>query len=513
VAWLPDESGFYYTRYPAPGDVPKGEEHYHRHVRLHVLGTDPAKDPVVFGPGRAPEDWPHVQLSRDGRWLVVTVEVGWERTDVYLFDRQNPEAGWRPLAERDGARYQAEFLAGDLFLWTNRDAPRGRVVRIDPLRPEAGAWTAVQAETIDVLQAITASGGRLFLHYLHDASSRVRIVDRNGALLGDVDLPVRGSVYSIGGEPEGTEAYLGFHSYFWPPTAWRVDPASGALSEFDRVAADIDTTRYVLEQVRYPSKDGTKISMFLVHRKGLKKTGQHPTLLTGYGGFNQPVTPVFQRSLYLWLEQGGVLAVANLRGGGEYGEEWHKAGMLANKQNVFDDFLAAANWLIKQKYTSGAKLVAQGGSNGGLLVAAALVQDPNPFRAIVCQVPLADMLRYHKFLIARLWVPEYGSSDEAEAFEYLKRYSPYHNVKDGTAYPAVLVATAASDSRVAPLHARKLAARLQAASTSGRPVLLRHETAAGHGAGKPVSRLIEEQTDIWTFVFAQVGISMKKPGR
>ncbi|MDZ4805996.1 MAG: prolyl oligopeptidase family serine peptidase [Candidatus Eisenbacteria bacterium] len=512
VAWLPDATGFYYTRYPDIGDVPRGDENYHRRIFRHLLDTDHRADSLIFGDGRAPEDWVDVQISRDGRWLLASVSIGWDRTELYLTDRQAPVAGWRTLVAGEAARYEAHFGSGEIFLWTNAGAPRGRLYRVDPAAPERAGWVEIVPEGPDALTSVSVIAGRLFLHYLHLASSRVVIVNREGVIENPVTLPLRGTVACLNGESDGTEAYLLFHSYFVPPIVYRVDPATGGLTEFDRVAADIDSSAYVVNQVTYPSKDGTPVSMFLVHKKGLKKNGTNPTLLYGYGGFNQSLVPGFQRNSFLWLEQGGVLAIANLRGGGEYGEAWHQAGTLDRKQNVFDDYLAAAEWLIKQKYTSSSKLVAQGGSNGGLLVGAALVQKPDLFRAVVCQVPLLDMLRYHQFLVARLWIPEYGTAEDSTQFEYLRRYSPYQNVKDGTVYPAILLATAESDSRVAPLHARKMTARLQAASTSGRPVLLRLETRAGHGAGKPVRKLVEEYTDIWSFVFAQIGMAPKAPG-
>lgn len=511
VAWLPDASGFYYTRYPEIGEMERGQENYHRRIFQHLLGSDSRTDSLVFGEGRAPEDWVDVQISKDGRWLVSSVSIGWDRTELFLFDRQAPESGWRTLVAGDAGRYEVHFGTGDIFLWTNAGAPRGQLFRVDPMSPDRANWLEIVPEGPDALTCVSVIAGRLFLHYLHQASSRVVIVNRDGMIENQVALPLRGTVSGMNGEPDGQEAFLLFHSYFVPPIVFRCDPATGTLTEFDRVTADIDSSAYVLNQVSYPSKDGTKISMFLVHKKGLKKNGANPTLLYGYGGFNQSLVPTFQRNTFLWLEQGGVLAIANLRGGGEYGEAWHQGGILDRKQNVFDDYLAGAQWLIKQKYTSSAKLIAQGGSNGGLLVGAALVQKPDLFRAIVCQVPLLDMLRYQQFLVARLWIPEYGTAEDSTQFEYLKRYSPYQNVKDGTAYPAVLLATAESDSRVAPLHARKMAARLQAASTSGRPVLLRLETRAGHGAGKPVSKLIDEYTDIWSFVFAQLGMTPKAP--
>jgi prolyl oligopeptidase len=294
-----------------------------------------------------------------------------------------------------------------------------------------------------------------------------------------------------------------------PPSIYRIDLRTGAEELWQRVEADIAPERFEVRQVHYPSKDGTSITMFLVHQKRLVRNGENPTYLTGYGGFNISMTPSFSRSVLAWLEQGGVVAIPNLRGGGEYGEAWHAGGMLATKQNTFDDFIAAAEYLIRERYTSPARLAIAGGSNGGLLMGAVLTQRPELFRAVVIQVPLLDMLRYHRFLIARLWIPEYGSPDDPEQFRWLRAYSPYHHVKPGTPYPAVLLATAESDTRVDPLHARKMTARLQAASASDRPILLRLEGKAGHGAGKPVSKVLEELVDTWSFVVTEVGVTWR----
>jgi prolyl oligopeptidase len=315
-------------------------------------------------------------------------------------------------------------------------------------------------------------------------------------------------VAGLGGEWDGQELLFGFQSFTTAPSVYRVDLKTRQTKLWDKVQADIDPARYEVEQVTYPSKDGTRITMFLAHRKGLERTGKNPTLLYAYGGFNISMTPLFSASRFLFLEQGGLIATPNLRGGGEYGEGWHQAGMLGKKQNVFDDFISATLWLQSQKYTDREHLIIQGGSNGGLLVGAALTQRPELFRAVVCQVPLLDMLRYHKFLIARLWIPEYGSADNAEQFKWLFAYSPYHHVKDGTAYPAVLLEAAESDSRVDALHARKMAARLQAATSSDQPILLRLETKAGHGAGKPRSKILDELADVWSFVFWQLGMKL-----
>lgn len=514
LAWLPDGSGFYYTRYPAPGSVPKGEENYHRHVYLHRLGDDPTRDRLVFGPGRPAEDWPSVDLSPDGRWLVVTEHQGWAKSEIFFKDTTRPEAEFQPLVEKVPAIFEPVVRNDVIYIRTNDQAPRYRLLRVDPLRPAREHWREIVPQGPDVLEGVGAIGDLLVAEYMVKASSRLRLLSRDGQAVHDVPLPTLGTLAGLGGEWDGQEVFFGFQSFTVPPSVYRFDfrwlsgASVPAPALWQRVQADIDLAGYDVEQVDYPSKDGTRITMFLAHKKGLPRDGNNPTLLYGYGGFNISLTPMFNPSRFLFLERGGVLAIPNLRGGGEYGEAWHQAGMLGNKQNVFDDFLSAAEWLIRERWTSPRHLAIQGGSNGGLLVGAALTQRPELFRAVVCQVPLLDMVRYHKFLIARLWIPEYGSADDPEQFRWLYAYSPYHRVKDGTSYPATLIATAESDSRVDPLHARKMVARLQAASRGEAPILLRLETKAGHGAGKPRSKQLDELTDVWSFLFWQLGMKV-----
>jgi prolyl oligopeptidase len=359
-----------------------------------------------------------------------------------------------------------------------------------------------------VLESASITGSRLALGYLERASSRLRLSDLDGRLVQEVPLPELGSLFGVGSEWDGREIFYGFSSYTVPPSVYRLDLDTGTSALWKRVEADVNPGQFEVHQVSYESRDGTPITMFLVHRSGLVRERHNPTYLTAYGGFNISMTPAFSRSLLLWLESGGVLAVPNIRGGGEYGEAWHQAGILASKQNSFDDFIAAAEWLIREGYTRPERLAAAGGSNGGLLVGAALTQRPELFRAVLVQVPLLDMLRYHRFLIARLWIPEYGSPDDPAQFRWLRAYSPYHHVREGVPYPAVLLVTAESDTRVDPMHARKMAARLQAASSADRPILLRLESRAGHGAGKPLSKVLNELTDSWTFVFSELGVQV-----
>jgi prolyl oligopeptidase len=505
LAWLPDGSAFYYTRYPAPGEVPEGEEHYHRAVFHHPLGTDPASDRLVFRPA-VKEHWPGVSLSPDGRWLLIGVARTFDQTDLYL---QDLPAGTAPVAVAKDlpALFDGHVVEDRLYIRTNLHAPTYGLYLLEAERPElATARVLVVPRPDAVLDSASVVGRHLALTYLERATSQLRLASLDGSEIREQPLPGIGSIFGIGAEWDGDELFYGFSSYTVPPSVYRIELGTGEQTLWRRVDADINPDRYEVRQVSYSSRDGTAVSMFVVQPRGLKLGGRNPTYLTGYGGFNISMTPGFSRSLFLWLEHGGVVAVPNLRGGGEYGETWHQGGMLGNKQNTFDDFIGAAEWLIANGYTSPDRLAIAGGSNGGLLMGAVLTQRPELFRAVVIQVPLLDMIRYHLFLIARLWIPEYGSAEDPAQFAWLRAYSPYHQVRDGTAYPAVLLATAESDTRVDPMHARKMTARLQAATSSGHPVLLRLEAKAGHGAGKPIVKVLEELTDTWSFVFQELGV-------
>jgi prolyl oligopeptidase len=506
LAWLPDGAGFYYTRYPAPGSVPEGEEHYHRAVRFHRIGTDSAADPLVFKPA-AKEHWPGVSLSPDGRWLLIGVARTFDQTDLYLQDRA---AGGSLIAVAKDlpALFEGQVVRDRLYLRTNLHAPTYGVYALDPARPDLASATELVAPRPDaVLDGASVVGRHLALSYLERATSRLCLARLDGTGLTEHELPGIGSLFGLGAEWDGEELFYGFSSYTVPPSVYRIDLKAGGGTLWRRVEADLEPERYVVRQVTYPSRDGTPITMFMVHARDLACDVTHPTYLTGYGGFNISMAPAFSRSVFLWLERGGILAVPNLRGGGEYGESWHQAGMLGNKQNTFDDFIAAAEWLISNGYARPEQLAIAGGSNGGLLMGAVLTQRPDLFRAVVIQVPLLDMLRYHLFLLARLWLPEYGSPDKPAEYAWLRAYSPYHRVRDGVRYPAVMLATAESDTRVDPMHARKMTARLQAATGSAHPVLLRLESRAGHGAGKPIAKVLDELTDTWTFVFHELGLA------
>ncbi|MEO8029418.1 MAG: prolyl oligopeptidase family serine peptidase [Gemmatimonadota bacterium] len=506
LAWLPDCTGFYYTRYPAPGSVPEGEESYHRAVFFHQLGADPAGDELVYQPSEK-EFWPGVDLSPDGRWLVLQVARTFDATDLYLLDRDGPNE-FVAVARDLPATFDGQVVEGTLYLRTNHETPNYRLFAVDPARPGRADWREIVATRADaVLDGVMILKHRIVLSYLEQATSRLRLVERNGRFSRDIELPALGSVFGWGGEDDGVELLYGFSSFTVPPSIYRIDLTTDTAALWRRVEAPgIDPEQFIVEQIRYPSKDGTPVTMFVVRRRELTPDGNRPVYLTGYGGFNISMTPSFSRSILLWLEHGGVLAMPNIRGGGEYGEDWHQGGMLATKQNSFDDFIAAAEWLVRSGWTRAERLAIAGGSNGGLLMGAVLTQRPELFRAVVVQVPLLDMLRYHRFLIARLWIPEYGSADDPQQFRWLRAYSPYHHVRSGTHYPAVLLATAESDTRVDPLHARKMAAMLQAGSGSDRPILLRLEAQAGHGAGKPIAKILEELTDTWSFVFTELGV-------
>ena len=510
IAWLPDNSGFYHTRYPKKGDVPDGQEMYNRHVFYHELGTDPETDTKIFGEGRDPEDWPGVSLDNDGRLLLITVEQGWTKTELFLMDLKK---GTPPERITTGKNflYGGSIYNGRLYIVTNEDAPRYRVFAAEAGNYERDDWKEIIPQSDAVLQGASVWGGKLFAQYEQNATSQLKIFDLNGDHLSDLLLPSIGTVYQSDGKWDRDEIFYGFMSFTVPPTVYRYDLKTKATTLWAKVDAPaIDPAAYEVNQEWFHSKDGTRVPMFIVNKKGLKKDGHNPTLLTAYGGFNVSLTPSFSRTAYLWMEHGGVYAVANLRGGAEFGEDWHRAGMLDKKQNVFDDMIAAAEHLIAEKYTDTDHLAIQGGSNGGLLMGAMITQRPDLFRAVVCQVPLLDMLRYQNFQIAKLWIPEYGSADNPEQFKWLYAYSPYHHVKAGTEYPAILFMTADTDTRVDPMHAKKMAAEMQDEAKNGasktRPILLRIESKAGHGAGKPVTKQIEEFTDVYSFLFWQLGV-------
>jgi prolyl oligopeptidase len=514
IAWIRSGEGFYYTRFPAPGSIAPGDENYFNRVCYHRLGDPQDQDTLVFHNPAERETVFAVETADDDRWVVITAYRGSsDKCEVHLLDRQATNPRPVPLFTGYSSAYHfVESTNGRLFFHTDRGAPLGRIIAIDPANPAADAVEVV-GEREDKLSSCILVNHTLVVSYLHNASDLILLFDLAGRPAGAIDLPVIGSLTGMSGRPEDDEMFVGFTSFTHPPASFRFDfktrilePSPVRIGTAPASAAPVVAADYRITQVWYPSRDGTRVSMFLVHRTDMPHDGHRPVLLTGYGGFNISLTPAFDPANFVLLDAGGIYAVANLRGGGEYGQAWHDAGTFERKQNVFDDFIAAAEWLVGAGYTTSDRIAIEGGSNGGLLTGAVMVQRPELFGAVVCRVPVVDMLRYHLFTVGRFWVSEYGSSDDPKQFEYLYEYSPLHRVTDGVAYPPILITTADTDDRVSPGMAKKFAARLQAADGDDTPVLIRVETKAGHGAGKPVSKMIEEDADIFAFLFKYLKI-------
>ena len=496
VTLAPDGRGLYYERY---GDVPP-------RVMYHAFGTPAADDVQLFGAGYGRHQIPSTVVSDDGRWMVVHVVEGSSGpTSIHVKDLERGTPFVTAVADGVSESW-ASFAGGELVIVTNLDAPNRRVVLADPADPGFERWREVVPERADVVvEGVRALGGKLAVSYLRDVRPRVAVHRLDGTHVRDVAFDAVGSVGGGSGRWTSDEAFFTFQTFHVPSTIYRHDLETGEQSVWAEPDLPVDPAAYEVTQRWFTSKDGAEVPMFVVHRPGAALDGRNPTLLTGYGGFNDSLTPAFSALAVTWLESGGVFALANLRGGGEFGEDWRRAGMLESKQNVFDDFIAAAEHLVAAGYTRPAHLAIRGASNGGLLVGAVSNQRPDLFGAVVCAYPLLDMVRYHRFLVAGFWVPEYGSSEDPDQFAYIRAYSPYHNVVDGGGYPATLYLTGDGDTRVAPLHARKMTALMQAKSGSGKPVLLRHHTAAGHSGGQPVSRQIDEMVDTVSFLLWQAG--------
>jgi prolyl oligopeptidase len=513
ASWTPDGSAFYYTHLPVDPKIPSSERPGWADVRLHRIGTDPNTDAIVKEKLGDPTAFQHVVITRDGRFLFLVVSHGWTSSDVSFRDLEKDASlsSWTPLAVGVKAHFEVDNFGRTLFVKTDDGAPRGRVFAVDPAKPARAAWKEIVPERRDAsLQSFGVVGGKLALEYLKSASSLLEVRNLDGTLLREVPLPGIGSASNLSGRDDEDEAHFSFTSYTTPTAIYRTSVRTGATSLYFQVKVPADVSPYTVTQVFYPSKDGTRVSMFIVHRKDFKRDGSARAILEGYGGFLVSLTPAFSASLFPWLERGGIYAVPNLRGGGEYGEEWHERGMLLKKQNVFDDFAAAAAYLEKEKWTSPGRLVLRGGSNGGLLLGAAITQHPELFRVALCGVPLLDMVRYHLFGSGKTWISEYGSADDAAQFKALYAYSPTHHVKAGTKYPSVLLLSADSDDRVDPMHARKFAAELQAASTGG-PVLLRIEKHAGHGGADLVKSAVEARADEYAFALAETPETVAAP--
>ena len=520
AAWTHDGAGFFYSRYPEPaaGADPLLELNRNQKVYYHKLGTDQSADRLIYERPDHP-DWGFgVEVSADGRYAVYAVWLGTDRRNrIYYQDLGRPkhprlDAPVVRLLDDFDAAYN--FVGNDgprFFFQTDNTAPRGRIIAVDTRHPEPAAWRELVPQAPDVIEGSQIVHNTFVIRYLHDASSQLRLFALDGTPLGEVALPTLGSIVQVTGEPRDTEMFYAFTSFLYPTTIFRHDFLTGTSSVFKAPEITVDPSAYETIQVFYRSKDGTRAPMFLTYKKGLKKDGSNPTYLYAYGGFNVNMTPGFSIGVLAWLEMGGVYAQAVLRGGSEYGEDWHQAGMLDRKQNVFDDFIAAAEYLIAERYTSPPKLAIGGGSNGGLLIGAVLNQRPDLFGAALPAVGVMDMLRFHKFTIGWAWVTEYGSADSVGQFPFLYRYSPIHNMKPGAHYPATLITTADHDDRVVPAHSFKYAAALQAAQGGPDPVLIRIETKAGHGAGKPTAKIIEEQTDRWAFLVHVLHVQLPAP--
>ncbi|MFO0643434.1 MAG: prolyl oligopeptidase family serine peptidase [Polyangiaceae bacterium] len=507
VAWKPDGTGFYYSRYPEKGTVPAGDEKYGSKIYFHAMGADPKDDTQVFGEGRDKLDVPQVSISSDGKWLVFHVHMGWDKNELFVRSATQPNAKTIPVAVGKRARFSAIARPEGLFVQTNDGAPTYALYQVSYADLVAGkgreAWKTVIPEARETLEDVVVTKKEIVVTYLKDAETQVVRFGRDGTRKGEVALPPA-TTASLAVGLDGEEIFVRHDSYARPPKVEALGDTT--LAPWDRVGAGFSADDVEVVRLFATSKDGTKIPLFVVSKGPLKHDGKAPTVLYGYGGFNVNQTPQYSARVMSVLSRGGVWAHAILRGGGEYGEAWHAAGMLDKKQNVFDDYYACAEKLVAEKITSKESLGAMGGSNGGLLVAVAITQRPELFRAGLSLVPLTDMLRFHKFRIGKLWIPEYGDPDEPKARAVLESYSPYHHVKAGTRYPSVLFTTAESDSRVDPMHARKMAARLRAAQADpSRPVLLRVETKAGHGAGKPVGKLADEMADELSFLLNELG--------
>ncbi|MEM7354080.1 MAG: prolyl oligopeptidase family serine peptidase, partial [Acidobacteriota bacterium] len=497
IVWTPDKTGLYYGRQ----DRQTGFR-----IFYHRLGSDPADDQEVFGQGFDPDFWISVDLSDSGRYLLFTVAHGWSRTELFVQDLEQGGPA-QPLTGDLVANFFPAFAGDRLIVQTDWQAPTGRILAIDLEQPAPEAWSEIVPARDDAVQGFSLIGGEVFVRSLHNVISRIERFGPDGEPRGEVELPGPGSANTPRGNWESSSAFYSFQSYTEPATIYRYDTTTGTSEVWSRDSVPFDPAPYATRQVWYASKDGTQIPMFVVQRADLEPGVERPTLLYGYGGFNVSLTPRFSDLAALWIESGGVYAVANLRGGGEFGDAWHRAGMLGNKQNVFDDFIAAAEWLIAEGITQPDKLAIQGGSNGGLLVGAALTQRPELYRAVLCQFPDLDMVRYYQFPNNNPpALMEYGDASNPEHFPFLYAYSPYQNVRDDTAYPAVLLTTGDADTRVPPLQARKMTARLQAATASDQPVFLLYDTKAGHAGGRPLSKRIEDLSLEATFLFDQLGL-------
>lgn len=506
-SWTPDSKGFYYEWLPVDPSIPVAERPGYTELRLHRLGTDPKADERIHPRTGNPSTFLSGWVSRDGKYLFVSIDRGWNENDLYV-KRLGRDKAFQLLVNGTDARYEVAVWKDRLFVLTDEGAPNKRIFAVDPRRLERKDWKPIVAEDkAAAIEGFGVVGGQLSVTYLRNAATELKLFTLDGKPVRTVQLPGIGTASNLVGLEDDDEAYFTFSSFTLPRQVFKTSVRSGKSALWAKVDVPIDPDPYTVEQVWYPSKDGTRVSMFIVRRKDLKKDGSHPVLLYGYGGFDVSLTSSFSSFIYPWLEAGGVYAVPNLRGGGEYGKAWHDAGKLHRKQNVFDDFIAAAEYLIREGYTRPEKLAIRGGSNGGLLTGAAMVQRPDLFGAVICAVPLLDMVRYHQFGSGRTWIPEYGTAEKPEDFRVLYGYSPYHHVKKGTAYPSLLMMSADHDDRVDPMHARKFIAAVQNAGPGRGLAYLRIEANAGHGGSDQVRKSIESSADQLAFLFSTLGVT------
>jgi prolyl oligopeptidase len=515
ISWTQDGSGFYYSRYDEPSSDEKFQGlNLNQKVFFHRLGQPQSEDRLVHEEPDNPK-WGFLpEVTEDGKYLVITV---WQGTDdryrILYKSLQDADAEMSVLIDNFDHEYTFLGNEGSVFYFkSDNGAPKKKILTIDVQEPDARNWRTIIPEAEEAMESAGIVGDFLILNYLKDAKTQVKLFDLEGKFIREVKFPGIGSANGFGGRRDHQETFYSFSSFNRPPSIYRYELASGTSTLIREAKVDFDPERYVVEQVFYSSKDGTKVPMFIAHKKGIELDGTNPTLLYGYGGFNISLTPSFSITRLQWMEMGGIFAMANLRGGGEYGKDWHQSGTKTNKQNVFDDFIAAAEWLIENNYTAPQHLGIQGGSNGGLLVGACMTQRPDLFAACLPAVGVMDMLRFHQFTAGRFWVDDYGSADNSvEEFQALRAYSPYHNLVDGTEYPATMITTADTDDRVVPGHSFKFAARLQAAQKGPNPTVIRIETKAGHGAGKPTAKIIEEAADQWAFLAKYLGMKPEFP--
>ncbi|QHG17337.1 prolyl oligopeptidase family serine peptidase [Nostoc sp. ATCC 53789] len=511
ASWTHNNQGFFYSRYDEPNEKTQLEDvNYYQKLYYHQLGNPQSEDVLIYHRPDQKEWGFGGGVTEDGDYLIISIWLGTDSKNLVFFkDLTNHNAEVVELINQFEADYS--FIDNDdrvFYFRTDLNAPRGRVIAIDTQNPASENWREIIPQSAETLESVGILNNQFVADYLKDAHSQIKIFDLKGGFVREVELPGLGSAGGFGGKRHDTETFYSYTSFTTPGTIYRYDMITGKSTVFRQPEVDFNPNDYETKQVFYQSKDGTRVPMFITHKKGIKLDGNNPTYLYAYGGFNASMTPGFSVSLLVWMEMGGIYAMPNIRGGGEYGEEWHQAGMKDKKQNVFDDFIGAAEWLIANKYTKTQKLAIAGGSNGGLLVGACMTQRPDLFGAAIPAVGVMDMLRFHKFTIGWAWTSEYGSADNSEEFPALYAYSPLHNIKPDTAYPATLITTADHDDRVVPAHSFKFAAALQEAHAGDAPVLIRIETKAGHGAGKPTAKIIEEAADKWAFLVRTLNVEV-----